>query len=254
MEPQPIASHTQPTDPPATVCPERLGLGPHSPVLWLRSLSPASSLPLLALLLLQFWWLTTHLRMLEAMVSRKSSKRTHRPRPSAHAGDWAPQPVPVTSAQVSLSFPTLTAFPPWGRCSRHCPTYPNLHPCRRESNTPRDRPRGRTHIPLLPPDHHPWAPAPPAAPNSSAIPPRRTSADSTGTFPIMEPPWTQRLLQLSVQMAWGPEHPPSTEGSSGSCRPGLGNQLAPSTPESKPMPQGRSPAHPDSSLCPQGGL
>lgn len=52
-------------------------------------------------------------------------------------------------------------------------------------------------------------------------------------------------------MAGDPECPPSTEGSSGSCRPGLGARQAPSIPESEPRPQGRSPAHPGSRLHPQ---
>lgn len=61
-----------------------------APVLPSSSSGLASSFQLLVLLLGQLWWLTTHLRMLEAMVRRKSSGNTQ-----AHAGCTAPPACPL---------------------------------------------------------------------------------------------------------------------------------------------------------------
>lgn len=116
----------------------------HAPCLLLESLSPASSLQPLGELLLQFWWLTTHLRMLEATVRRKSSERTPRPRPRACAGDG-------NSASASHSLPghptacgglTPASEPSGGRALPHCPHPPPPHSssllCGGESHPPQD--------------------------------------------------------------------------------------------------------------------
>lgn len=84
-----------PPAPPVTVLPKRRSLGPHTPFLLLGSLSPDSSLLLLGLLLSQVWWLTTHLRMLEATVRRKSSERTPRPQPLCL--HWGPRTLATAS-------------------------------------------------------------------------------------------------------------------------------------------------------------
>lgn len=131
----------------------------HAPCLLLESLSPASSLQPLGELLLQFWWLTTHLRMLEATVRRKSSERTPRPRPRACAGDG-------NSASASHSLPghptacgglTPASEPSGGRALPHCPHPPPPHSssllCGGESHPPQlcihpaYRPSGRIHAP-----------------------------------------------------------------------------------------------------------
>lgn len=71
-----MAPLSLPAQPPGTVQPR----APHTPFLLPGPVSQASPL-LLGLPLPWFWWLTTHLRMLEATVRRKSSERTPRPRP-----------------------------------------------------------------------------------------------------------------------------------------------------------------------------
>lgn len=77
----------------------RSGLpGPHTPFLWLGPGPPVSPLPW-GWLPLQCCWLTTHLRMLEAAVRRKSSERTPRPRPLCRRGG------PGTSASTSCPQP-----------------------------------------------------------------------------------------------------------------------------------------------------
>lgn len=191
----------------------------HAPCLLLESLSPASSLQPLGELLLQFWWLTTHLRMLEATVRRKSSERTPRPRPRACAGDG-------NSASASHSLPghptacgglTPASEPSGGQALPHCPHPPPPHSssllCGGESHPPQDLhpscastlPTGpaaeSTHpvscpspAPLLHPQGHGlWAPSPPLpAPVSSALHRgillEEPSADSTGNLPITRAP------------------------------------------------------------------
>lgn len=180
-----------------------------TPFLLLAALSRASSRRLLGLLLL-LCWLTTHFRMLEATVRRKSSARTQGLAPSACAGDGP-------SASASHAQPRRPApagacgalLPPRGPLgSQALPTDPLPIPsvptsssrlCRPDSQ-PGPPPRPRIHLPIDPEAESATpSPAPPglwsrgtlttsACPASSAlhrrILPEAPSADSSGTLPL----------------------------------------------------------------------
>lgn len=191
------ASQTRPTAPPPRCSPRSLQPGPPTPFLLPGPLPPG---PLL--LLQDFWWLTTHLRTLEATVRRKSSERTPRPRPSAGAGA-------ATSASTSRAQPGRPASRT--SCPRRLRGRRSLLP-----GLPGALPTGPAHPPpplCYSPRPHPGPQgmdtcATSPAPVSSALNQRtEDSADTLGPCPSQElsgPPWARRPPQPLARTGRGP--------------------------------------------------
>ena len=189
--------------PSCTVLPARCSLGPHTPFLLPGPRSPAS--PLLP----HLWCLTTHLRMLEATVRRKSSERTPRPRPLSGQG-------PGTLASTSCPQPRR----PTGLTSPSLPSR-GPFPLPRPLMGPVNGPRSRTHAP--PPCLSPARPNPPPGatvhghphhlplllcpqPRTEDRRPPQTHQDPAHPRSLSAPPWTCWLPQLLACMDRGAGH------------------------------------------------
>lgn len=196
---------------------------PHAPCSLPGSVSPASSRLLRGLLLLWFWPLTTHFRMLEATVRRKSSERTPRPRPSACAGDGDRGRHQPCSAQGTCAGPPFRPDSPGAQLLPHCPALPTTFPCPASSplrGSGAHTPRGPhpSCEPVLPtgPEADPGTPFPalsrapratgpgyPPCSVSSALHRRilpEAPCDSTRTLPTQEPLWTSLDVLASTAL------------------------------------------------------